>query len=72
MVMGVDPDQVSPDSVSVWPSVVVPETKGRWVFVGGTPAMTAVGTETAEVLPAELVAFTTTTRVCPTSALVRM
>ena len=70
--IGVEPDQVSPDSVRLCPSVVVPVMTGRWVFAGATPATAAVDAEAAEALPPELAASTTTTMVWPTSGLVRV
>jgi len=71
-VIGVEPDQVSPDSVRVCPSVVVPEIAGGLMLLGGTPAITSVGVEVELALPESLVAVATTSIVCPTSRLTRV
>src|SRR5438094_380107 len=64
------PVHVPSVSVSVSPSVVIPEIAGGAVSAGGiaTATTTALGVLAAEVEPTELVAVTTTTIVEPTSA----
>jgi len=65
--MGVVPDQVPGEAVSVLPCSAVPAIVGGAVFAGPTAATTAVAAEVAE-LARSFDAVTTTRRVDPTSA----
>ena len=55
-------------AVSSWPSFAEPEIVGTAVFAGASAATIPVAAETAEPVPALLVAVTETTSVEPTSA----
>ena len=68
--IGVVPDHVPGDAVSVWPCCAVPDTVGGDVFAGAVAlaATTAVWAESAVALPAEFEAVTWTRSVEPTSA----
>ena len=62
------PVQVPLSSVSVEPSVAVPERVGTAVLAGGSASTAAVGDELAAALPATLVAVTSTRTAWPMSA----
>ena len=62
------PDHAPVDAVSVCPCCAAPEVTGGAVFVGGIPATTGVGADSAVLEPAPFVAITSTTSVDPTSA----
>jgi hypothetical protein len=65
--MGVEPDQVPVEAVSVWPTVGVPEIVGKTDDTGAD-VTTAVAAERAVEDPSLLVAVTLTRIVEPASA----
>ena len=67
--IGCVPDQLPWLTVIVWPSCTVPDGSGCFVFAGALPgpAITAVGPDSAWLVPSAFVPVTWTRIVRPTS-----